>query len=153
MKLPYSEGTVFLVPLRDSGYARGVVARSSRKGKILLGYFFAPCLQSTNLIEFDNLDPAKAVLCVRFGDLGLINGEWRILGNISNWNRTDWPMPKFIRRDPLGRKKPILVQYSDDSPDEIIKETYTTDSVEWGTDSLSGYGAVEIKLTKIINKK
>jgi hypothetical protein len=43
MKLPYSEGSVFLVPLRKGGYARGVVARASPKGKGLLGYFFGNC--------------------------------------------------------------------------------------------------------------
>ena len=42
MKLPYSEGSVFLVPLTDGGYARGVVARSGPKGKVLFGYILGP---------------------------------------------------------------------------------------------------------------
>ena len=46
MKLPYSEGSVFLVPLRNGGYARGVVARATGEGKGLFGYFFGPRLAS-----------------------------------------------------------------------------------------------------------
>jgi hypothetical protein len=40
-KLPDSEGDGFAVPLRDGGYAIGVVARMDRKGSVL-GYFFGP---------------------------------------------------------------------------------------------------------------
>lgn len=38
-KLPYSEGDVFAVALRDGGYGTGVVARMDGKGSVL-GYFF-----------------------------------------------------------------------------------------------------------------
>jgi Immunity protein 26 len=103
MKLPYSEGSVFLVPLRQGGYARGVVARAGAKGKDLLGYFFGPRIESIGAIALDDLNPAGAGLRIRFGDLGLINGAWPILGRIPNWNRAKWPMPEFVRRDPLFR--------------------------------------------------
>jgi hypothetical protein len=122
MKLPYSEGSVFLVPLRKGGYARGVVARASPKGKGLLGYFFGPRLSSADIAKVDNLDPNSAMLRVIFGDLGLINGEWQILGVVPNWDRTQWPMPDFVRRDPLGRRKPMLVRYSDAGPMRIEAE-------------------------------
>src|SRR2546427_613319 len=108
MTLPYSEGTVFFVPLRKGGYARGVVARASREGKVLLGYFFGPRLPSADVTECGDLDPAKAILRLRFGDLGLINGEWPIRGRVPGWDRSRWPMPHFVRKDPLGRKRPVL---------------------------------------------
>ncbi|HEY1111332.1 MAG TPA: immunity 26/phosphotriesterase HocA family protein [Opitutaceae bacterium] len=151
MKLPYSEGTVFLVPLRNDGYARGVVARSSGLGKVLLGYFFGPRLLSANDIAVRDLDPANAILRVRFGDLGLITGEWPIRGRIPNWDRLQWPMPDFVRKDLLGRRKPLIVRYSDTDPSHIVSETPITDDTTLTADSMSGYGAVEIRLTKLLS--
>ena len=148
--LPYDEGTVFLVPLRTGGYARGIVARTSNEGKILLGYFFGPCLKSPNEKSLDGLDPTNSILCIRFGDLGLINGEWIICGRIPNWNRNKWPMPDFARNDPLS-KKTWLVRYSDNDPNLIEKEIPTNFDLKLAKDLLAGYGAVEIKLTQLLN--
>ncbi len=150
MTLPYSEGSVFLVPLRNGGYARGVVARATHEGKGLFGYFFGPRLAVPEDITFDDLHPANAVLRVMFGDLGLINGQWPVCGLIPNWNRANWPMPDFVRRDPLGKRKPVLVRYSDTDPMRIEAEYPVDDDKGLATDSLSGYGAVEIKLTKLL---
>ena len=150
MKLPYSEGSVFLVPLRNGGYARGVVARATPKGKGLFGYFFGPRLVSPDNAVFDDLDPAKAVLQVRFGDLGLINGEWSIVGTLPDWDRSKWAMPDFVRRDPLGKRKPVLVRYSDTDPMRRETEYPLDDDSGLATDSLSGYGAVELRLTKLL---
>ena len=150
MKLPYSEGSVFLVPLKNGGYARGVVARASRHGKVLFGYFFGPLLRSTDIVAFDDLDPANAVLCVMFGDLGLINGEWVVRGAVPNWDRTQWPMPDFVRKDPLGFLKPVLVRYCDTDPRRVETEYRIDDDSGLPTNSLSGYGAVEIKLSKLL---
>jgi hypothetical protein len=105
MKLPDSEGSVFLVPLRNGGYARGVVARASSAGKVLLGYFFGPRLLSPNPVEVEDLDPTHAVLKVRSGDLGLMNGAWPIIGKIPHWDRTRWLVPLFVRKDPFILRK------------------------------------------------
>jgi len=148
--LPYSESSVFLIPLRNGGYARGVVARSSDEGKVLLGYFFGPRLASTNGVALDDLDPANAILRVRFGDLGIVKGEWPVVGTVPNWDRSNWPMPEFVRRDDLSRKA-WLVRYSDDDPNRIEAEDPTDFDSKLGRDSLSGYGAVEIILTKLFS--
>ena len=150
MKLPYSEGTIFLVPLKSGGYARGVVARASPKGRGLLGYFFGPRLIEPAGATFDDLQPTDAVLRVRFGDLGLINREWVVCGRVHGWNRIDWPMPDFVRRDPLGRLKPRLVRYSDSDPLQIETEYPIDDDSEMPTDSAYGYGAVEIELSMLL---
>jgi hypothetical protein len=151
MTLPYSEGTVFLVPLRTGGYGRGVVARSRAEGKVLYGYFFGPRLPSADIADFRDINPDKAILRLRFGDLGLINGEWPIRGELSGWSRSQWPMSDFVRRDPLGRKAPVRVRYSDVDPNRIESESSIHDDAALPTDSLSGYGAVEIKLTKLLD--
>jgi hypothetical protein len=150
MKLPYSEGTIFLVPLRNGGFARGVAARVDPKGKILLGCFFGPRFDTKTAASVGDLHPATSLLCVRFGALGLQNGTWPILGQVSNWKRAEWLMPDFVRRDPLGKGKVRLVHYSDNDPSHIESEHPIDNDPELQTDSLSGYGMVEIKLTKLL---
>jgi hypothetical protein len=150
MKLPYSEGSIFLVPLRDGGYARGVVARSGEMGKVLLGYFFGPRLSSSTAVKVEDLNPSHALLKVRFGDLGLINGMWPIVGTMPRWKRADWPMPPFVRRDPLKKRKPFIVRYSDADPCRIEMERPIDHGAEMTSDSMYGYGALEIELTKLL---
>ena len=142
---------MFLVPLKNGSHARGVVARATASGKVLLGYFFGPPVASNDVVQFDDLKAANALLRARFGDLGLINGEWPIKGIVPNWNRSEWPMPDFVRRDPLGWLKPILVRYSDTDPTRVVSETPVDEESGLETDSLSGYKAIEIKLNKLID--
>jgi hypothetical protein len=118
-----------------------------KEGKVLLGYFFGPKLTSTLGIELNDLDPSKTILCVRFGDLGLISGEWPVVGSVPSWGRSKWPMPDFLRRDDLS-KKAWLVRYCDDDPNLIDVEHPTDFDSKIPRDSLVGYGAVEIVLTK-----
>jgi hypothetical protein len=153
MKLPYSEGSVFRIPLGDGGAARGVVARAAPEGKILFGYFFGPRLLPSDAVTTDCLRPSKAILQGRFGDLGLINGEWTLHGRVPNWNRAEWPMPDFVRRDPLGRGKHFLVRYSDLNPLRVEREHPIDDDRGLPSDLLSGYGAIEIKLTRLLGAR
>lgn len=150
MKLPYSEGSVFLVPLKDGGYARGVVARISPDGKVLLGYFFGPRLVSNTAVAMNDLRSTDARLRIRFGDLGLINGAWVVCGEIPNWNRSEWPFPDFLRRDPLGKLKPVQVRYFDMDPLRVESERFVDDDPGLATNSLYGYEAVEIELNKLL---
>ena len=147
-KLPYSEGSIFLVPLRNGGYGRGVVARTPPQGKCLFGYFFGPRLPSADHFTLVGIAPGEAILRLRFGDLGLINGEWPIRGRVPNWNRLEWPMPDFVRRAP--GIKPRLVRYSDSDPLRVELIKPIDDDSGLPRDSGSGYGAVEIKLTKLL---
>jgi hypothetical protein len=149
-QLPYVEGSAFLVPLRGGGYARGVVARASPKGKALLGYFFGPRLETADIASWADVGPKKAVLRVIFGDLGLINGEWPTCGKLPGWDRPEWPMPDFVRSDPLGVRKPVLVRHSDTDPLRVELEFTIDDDSGLTTDGVYGYVAVEIELTKLL---
>ncbi|MCI0527762.1 MAG: immunity 26/phosphotriesterase HocA family protein [Nitrospira sp.] len=81
-KINYSEGTCFAAPLRKGGFARGVVARMDGQG-IVFGYFFGPQLSSMEETQVTSeLQSERAILCGRFGDLGLLKGEWKIIGAI-----------------------------------------------------------------------
>ncbi len=147
MKLPYTEGSVFFVPLKDGTYARGVVTRSSKRGKVLFGYFFGPKLHSTEHASMSDLTPSKAISILEYGDLGLINGEWKICGKLPDWNRDEWPIPLYVRKSDLS-KKAWIVQYSDLDPLQVVKETRTDYDSDLPPASLYGYGAVEIHLSK-----
>jgi Immunity protein 26 len=153
MKLPYQEGSIFVLPIRTGGYARGVVARKAPRGKVLFGYFFGPLLSSVRSAPVDGLNPSQATFRVRFGDLGLINGEWKVIGSIRDWNRAEWLMPAFIRKDPLGKRKSLVVTYSDTDPLRIESERPFDDDSGLDSDTLYGYGAVEIVLTKLLKAK
>ena len=151
MKLPYEEGSVFAMPLGNGGFARGVVARSTRVGRVLLGYFFGPHLETSASATLDHLHPDQAVTRIRFGDLGLIDGRWVIIGKVPNWDRADWPIPDFVRRDPISRKA-WLVRYSDVDPLRSASELLSDYDDLQGLDSdgLFGAGAAETKISKLL---
>ena len=149
MALPYSEGSLFLVPLRDTGYARGVVGRATKSGKVVFGFFFGLRLSSPSAITEDELFPNRAILCARFGDLGLINGKWPIYSKLSKWNRSEWSMPEFARREPISSKV-WRVKYRDDDPNKIEDASAADFDAKLEPDRMCGNGAVEILLTKLL---
>src|SRR2546427_9568860 len=96
-RLTYREGMWFAVPLRNGGYAVGIVARKAKRG-VLLGYFFGPRRQAVPVLEeVERLKPNDAILVKVFGDLGLLDGSWPIIGLASSWDRGRWPMAVFGR--------------------------------------------------------
>ncbi len=152
-RLPYKEGSVFLVPLRSGGHGCGVVARTGPRGKVLLGYFFGPKLRDER-VSFDGLRPGDAILRLRFGDLGLFRGEWKVIGEIVPWSRDHWPIPEFLWSDPLGVIPDQVVVYTDDEFDKGglgRLERRRTIPLGLRRDGLSGSGAVEIELSKLLD--
>ncbi|AWM01863.2 immunity 26/phosphotriesterase HocA family protein [Bradyrhizobium amphicarpaeae] len=151
MKLPYEEGSIFAMPLRNGGFARGVVARSPRGGRVLLGYFFGARLETSASATLDDLHPNLAVAKIRFGDLGLIEGRWLVIGKVPNWHRKDWPIPDFVRRDPISRKA-WLVRYLNDEPLRSVSEPLSgyDDMQLLESDGLYGAGAAEAKISKLL---
>lgn len=152
MKRTYSEGTWFAVPLqRKAGIAVGVVARAAKKGKILLGYFFGPCRQvMPRLDEVEKLLPNQTIRIAHVSALGLIQGDWPIIGNSKLWRRSDWPTPVFVRREPIGNRT-WRVYYSDTNPNEIVREELTiSDNESYPVDCLLGSTATEIELTNLL---
>jgi len=150
VKPSYPNSSVFLVPLKDGGFARGVVARTAPDGKLLLGYFFGPRLASQAEADLSGLEPGNAILSLRFGDLGLLKGLWPVVGKLPEWNSTQWPMPHAVRRDPLGKLKPVLVRYDENDPSKRLTEEVLENDIDLPADGLAGYGFVEAKLTKLL---
>lgn len=148
----YKEGTWFAVPLREGGYAAGVVAREvPGEGKIILAYFFGPKRDAVPAMEeLERLTPDAAIKVARVGDLGIMEGSWPLVGESENWDREKWPIPHFIRKDDISRTAWRVV-YADDNPNEVILEApvpYETSGYE--RDALLGAGAAEIVVTQLL---
>ncbi|PWU12030.1 MAG: hypothetical protein C5B50_22215 [Verrucomicrobia bacterium] len=152
MKTSYREGTWFAVPLRSSGYAVGVVVRA--KNGILLCYFFGP--RRDVISKAQEVAPLKsdsAILILRVRDQGLACGDWPIIAQARSWNRSAWPVPVFIRREPLPSGTNWRVYFSNDDPSTRVREEPEPDDrPELPADSLSGHGAAELKLTALLDK-
>lgn len=158
----YPESTVFAVPLGDSSFALGVVARRAPRGRILFGYFFGSRLAKVpNPTELPRLHPSEAVLRCKFGDLGLFDGSWIAIGKIDPWKRDEWPMPYFYRDEYAYLPPPtpnatrlFLIKRSDDDPAKILWERRVTelpnDSLQ---DSLAGSEAAAIRLRMLIDER
>jgi hypothetical protein len=145
------EGNWYAIPLRDGGYGIGLVARKG-KGGILFGYFFGPrSEQPPTLEDTKDLTPEIAVYRSMFGDLGIQEGKWPLLGKRDEWNREQWPMPEFGRiAEATGHA--WIDTYSDDDPSQFVRERRCSieEARRLPTSSLDGYGAVEIMLTKML---
>ena len=143
------EGTWFAVPLRDGGFCRGLMARTNGKG-FSFGYFFGPKKATIDeLPDVSGLQPNDAVLIGRFGDLGLLNGEWKVIHNDTHWDRTAWPMPAFVR---LDKNACTAMQTKFNDNFEIIFNEPCDPSLAnvLPEDSSMGYGYVEISLTELL---
>lgn len=150
-KLPYREGTWFAVPLEGGGFGVGVVARAAPRGRIILAYFFGPkCGTVPTLAQIEELKAQDAILAIRVSDLGLIRGTWPVVGQAGSWQRSAWPMPLFVRRE--GRRA-WLVYYADDNPNRrVAEEPGPLQASDLRSDSLFGFGAAEVVLTKALTQ-
>lgn len=149
--LPYREGSWFAVPLQGGGHAVGVVARRAPAGRIMLAYMFGPKRDVLpSLDELDTLRPEQAVRRLRTGDMALLNERWPMLGDSEHWQRDEWPMPSFIRRNE-SLQRAWRATYADADPAKLDREEsvpFDTPSLE--SDSLYGYGATELLMSKLL---
>lgn len=149
--LPYREGSWFAVPLQGGGHAVGVVARRAPAGRIMLAYMFGPKRDVLpSLDELDTLRPEQALRRLRTGDMALLNERWPMLGDSEHWQRDEWPMPSFIRRNE-SLQRAWRATYADADPAKLDREEsvpFDTPGLE--SDSLYGYGATELLMSKLL---
>jgi hypothetical protein len=151
-EIPYHEGDLFAVPMRDGGYAIGLVARMNGEGPVL-GYFFGGRYDHVpDAAELRGHSTDEAIFAKIFGDLGLIRGAWPVAGRLPGWRRDDWPMPAFGRREPLTGRC-FRVEYADDDPASLQGEMpISPEELEHlPEDGLAGVGFIETPLSWLLS--
>ena len=163
-KINYKEGDCFSVPLRvgedyaptgeRGGYARGVVVRMDGRGGVF-GCFFGPKVKRIGQVRVDgDLIPDNAVYSTIFGDLGLLEEKWNIIGSIPDWSRDKWPMPQvFLHHDFVDEEIGFLRVYDEDTLDFVGEQKVSLSEIDADIhprDGDDGYGAVEIVLTRLL---
>ncbi|MET8462432.1 Imm26 family immunity protein [Micromonospora zamorensis] len=142
------EGMVFAVPLRFGANALALVTRHGRSA-VTVGYFFGPALVAVPE-EPPSLQPGKAVLIARFGDIPLVNGEWPLVGRLPDWDRMMWPSSEFYRGD--IRARGFVVLYDDEDPNKVAGERLSEPGDEdLPSDDLHGYLIVRNRLSSILS--
>lgn len=152
----YSEGQWFAVPLRNGGYALGIIVRGSYKTKGGLGYFFGP--KYSEIPTYKSIlekNPDEAILITWFGDFGIINGSWPLIQNSRSFSRAEWSLPKFGRKISLLPDKGYIVEYEENKEGawKVFREVPVDfqDISGLPEDIMMGGGSVEIKLTKLLS--
>lgn len=95
---------------------------------------------------------SDAALVEAFGDLGLVNETWPLLGRLEGWDRRAWPTPAFGRFEELtGRAFRAI--YDDTNPNRLVREEQIDPSELVGLpkDGLLGAEAVERLLTRLLS--
>lgn len=150
--LNYKEGSWFTVPLESGEFAIGLVARMAPGGSIILAYFFDKVHTIPTFTELARYKPIDANKIAMVGDLGIINGEWKVIGELPDWDRSLWRIPNFVRREEFTNRI-WLVQYSDDDPNLVISEERVDekDVKNLEPNVLWGYKSAEKHLSKLFN--
>jgi len=100
-KVTYKEGDWIAVPLDEGGYAIGKIARVG-KARALFGYFFGPRFdRMPTADDVKNIKITDYIHAVIFSDMGLREGEWKVIDRPERWNREEWPMLDFVLIEPI----------------------------------------------------
>lgn len=151
-KTSYREGDVFAVPLEDGGYGIGLVARAT--GGWVLGYFFDRIHVELPDLDALLLERDSAIAVERFGDDGLLNGTWPILGRIPAWNREAWPMPWFVNGYLDGQMFRQLTFFHPDDPRKYLggRNVPPADAEGLPSTTFSPWRAQEIGLNRLLHR-
>lgn len=151
-KQHYGEGDWFALPLKEGGFALGLIARMN--GPILFGYFFGPRRPTLpTLNDAAELEASGAIECKFFGDLDLLNREWKVLGPLPNWDRSRWPLSSFAHKDAVSGRYYVRT-YDENTLDFLSERPATQDEVSGlPADGLAGSGAVVSWISKLIQHK
>lgn len=153
-RVSYKEGDWVGVPLPRGGYGLGIVARKSRGG-VLLGYFFGPRLKRIPAeIDTCDLNSANAILIAKFGDFGILYGDWPVIHRPSAWRRKDWPLPDLGRLDIMNPQIGYRTTYNEDNLTECIREVKVSaeEAKSLPKDCLSGFLALATHLDRTVDE-
>ncbi|WP_394540198.1 immunity 26/phosphotriesterase HocA family protein [Lysobacter enzymogenes] len=146
----YSEGTWFAVPLRNGGFATGIVTRKSKKGGVVVAYYFRPLRDTPSTMEeVAPLSVADALIALRSGDVSIKKGLWPIIGHTTSFSREEWPTPLFMRKQEIGDKA-YAMAYDDEDVSVLLREELVAYDANLSPGGLHGDGAVELILTSAL---
>lgn len=141
----YKEGDLIIFSLPRGGFAIGVIARTSRDG-IILVYFANKKFENIPTLKEIYVSDLEFYFAWRTGDLALLEGKWKVIGEYKGFRRENWPIPLYIRKDPLS-KKAWEVKYNDLNISIIESETPTNyKRTDLDAEGVAGYRFVEKKL-------
>lgn len=145
------EGLWFAVPLRQTGYAVGLVARVDAHHQAA-GYFFGPLRKDVpRLEELALLQSKDAMSAGLFVDLWLKNSKWPVLGRTPSWNRAEWPMPLLGSRDgATGRYVRVQRSQEDFSKFRLVENVSAKLWSRLPEDGVMAPGVLEITLTNLL---
>ena len=149
MKKPRAvAGSVVLVPLAPDEFAVGVVIHTAGKG-CCVGAFFGPRVRSASEVDTGGLRLENAVWVCRFGDYGIHNSLWPVIGAIPNWASAPWSVTSFAR----GHDDPTLCYITEYDNVLNVKSDRVAPASEGQAlpkDSLCGSAIVEKLLAKLL---
>jgi hypothetical protein len=149
------EGTVVAIPVEPKGWVLGVYARVKKgrgSGGVPFGYFFGKVFdQLPDKSVIESLKAKDAILQSKFGDLGLIQGRWKIIGECKPWIRIDWPVPDMMYASDEIFPYDQLIRYDENNMShEIFRENFPPGSLNLPKASMPGSRALEIIISMII---
>ena len=91
------------------------------------------------------------MLIRKFGHLGIVHGNWTVLGQLDDWDRRDWPTPVFVRYEELTGRS-FRVYYDDNDPNRVLREEQVApgEAEQGPKDGLMGAGFAEAALTRLL---
>ena len=154
-KANYELGTWVAIPLPEAGYTIGIIVGGDSGSGVLLGYFFPELFSKPPALQnLKNKTAAGAVLIAWFGDLGIRQGRWPILGKEKSFERQDWPVPSFGRVDATNPQKGYVTEYNLETPikGQPVRETRcnSEELLDLPYDGLYGATALEAKLNAML---
>jgi len=142
----------FCVPLRKEGYTLGLITHIGKKG-MLFGYFFKPKLKECPKYVPKDICKEQYILRGKFGDKGLQDRKWHIIEVSNTIKMDDWPMSPMIRVDKSANIA-FLSHYDNITLDFLFEEKCSPDLIDqYPYDRLMGYGAVEIRLSNLVESR
>ena len=136
------------MPLPDSSFAVGVVARADGKGRAY-GVFFGPRVKNEQAVDLQSLRPEAGALYCKFGDHGLYTGRWRIIGQVPLWSRREWRLPLFSRRHDNDAVR-YVTEYDDDLNVRTERIVSAVEARGLPEDAQFGSAVVEAKLERLL---
>lgn len=161
-KQGYQAGSWVAIPLKDSQYGLGLVARSDSTVGAFVGYYFSKMYESMPTLEDVRKWKSQDAVLIRWtSGLGITEGRWTVIGKRDDFDILDWPVPKFWRLDNLVPYLCWLVEYFPEGQGSARppRETlYITRNVlgtfiDYPFDGTSGHLALEISLSDLLSRK